>query len=216
MNSPRFTQGFTDNINEFNTVVTLAIDGDRKALQQKLDDPNGLNVVDEHGRSATLAVTILDRLEALRLLIDLGVDVDYFDPQLSSQVIDQTAFLYAGATGNNEALDLLIKAGANPEILNYYGGTALIPAAEKGHLETVRMLLDKTEINVNHVNNLGWTALMEAVILSDGGPVQQQIVKLLLANGADPDIPDNQGMTVQEHALNMGYSAIHDLLLKSG
>jgi hypothetical protein len=52
---------------------------------------------------------------------------------------------------------------------NRYGGTALIPACHYGHVETVRLLLG-TAIDVDHVNNLGWTALLEAVILGDGGP----------------------------------------------
>ena len=59
-------------------------------------------------------------------------------------------------------------ASANLRDTNRYGGTALIPAAHHGHPETVRMLLG-TDIDIDHVNRLGWTALLEAVILGDGG-----------------------------------------------
>ena len=49
-------------------------------------------------------------------------------------------------------------------------------------------------------NYLGWTALLEAVILGDGGPTYQKIVNLLLNGGADPTISDKQGVTALEHA----------------
>jgi uncharacterized protein len=58
---------------------------------------------------------------------------------------------------------------------NRYGGNALIPAAHHGHPEVVRELL-KTKIEIDHVNRLGWTALLETIILSDGGPVHQDIL----------------------------------------
>lgn len=57
-------------------------------------------------------------------------------------------------------------------------GTALIPAAERGHVEIVRELLTRTDVDVNHVNRLGWTALLEAIILSDGGPRDTEVVRL--------------------------------------
>jgi ankyrin repeat protein len=196
----------------FNLVLSSAINGDKKQLQQITRAGGSIDVVDSRGRSAVLVVTIENNIEALRLLIELGTDVDYYDKSKSQGVIDQTAFLYAGAKGMNDALVLLINAGARPDIYNYYGGTALIPAAEKGHVNTVKLLLEKSNIDVNHVNDLGWTALMEAVILSDGGPNQQQIVRLLLTHGADSEITDKEGISVLTHARNRGFTAIVRLL----
>ena len=65
---------------------------------------------------------------------------------------------------------------------------------------------------MNHVNDLGWTALLEAVILSDGGPAQQEIVRILLDHGADPSIADNDGVTALRHAERRGYTEIAELL----
>ena len=67
---------------------------------------------------------------------------------------------------------------------------------------------------MNHVNNLGWTALLEAVILSDGGVNHQQIIELLLIHGADPDITDNDGITALDHARDRGFTAIAKILTK--
>jgi len=79
----------------------------------------------------------------------------------------------------------------------------------------VRELL-KTPINVNHVNRFGWTALIEAVILVDGGARHTEIVRLLLARGADPNIADRDGVTPLAHARRLGYTAITRLLEKAG
>jgi ankyrin repeat protein len=62
----------------------------------------------------------------------------------------------------------------------------------------------RTGIDVNHVNDLGWTALLEAVILGDGGERHQQIVGILLDAGADRSIADRDGVTAFEHARHKG------------
>ena len=195
----------------FEQVLATALSGDGDRLKS-FADAQQLNALDSQGLSAVLHTVKLDRLDATQLLINAGANIDEFDPDLSKSAIDQTAFLYAGATGNNAALKLLLKAGAQVDIYNYYGGTALIPAAEKGFVSTVKLLLEESKTNVNHVNNLGWTALMEAVVLSNGGPDHQQIVELLLAHGADPDIADRKGVTALQHAQSKGFDEIVQLL----
>ena len=89
-------------------------------------------------------------------------------------------------------------------------------ASEKGHVESVRELLEKTDVNVNHTNFVGWTPLLEAIVLNDGGPKQQAIVKLLLDHGANPHMTDKYGKTPLELAREKGYHAIADLLLAAG
>jgi ankyrin repeat protein len=106
---------------------------------------------------------------------------------------------------------ILATGKANLRDTNRYGGTALIPAAHHGHPETVRLLL-QTAIDVDHVNNLGWTALLEAVILGNGGPVYQEIVKLLLAGGADAMIADKDGVMPLAHAKSRDFIEIAKLI----
>ena len=143
-----------------------------------------LEARDAENRTALILATRANLVEIATALINAGADVNAKDS------IHDTPFLYAGAEGRNEILKLILATGkANLRDTNRYGGTALIPAAHHGHPETVRLLLN-TAIDVDHVNNLGWTALLEAVILGDGGPVYQEIVKLLLEGGANTGIAD--------------------------
>jgi hypothetical protein len=105
--------------------------------------------------------------------------------------------------------------GANLKDTNRYGGTALIPAAHHGHPETVAILL-ATSIDKDHVNKLGWTALLEAIVLGNGGPVHTRIVKLLVDAGANVGIADGQGVTPLQHARSRGYTEIAQILENAG
>jgi uncharacterized protein len=127
-----------------------------------------------------------------------------------------TPWLLAGASGRTEIIQEMIPLGPDLSIRNRYGGNALIPACERGHVDTVRLLLSRSKIDVNHVNNLGWTALLEAVILSDGGPRHIEIVQLLLAAGADPNIADKDGITSLQHARDRRYDAIAAMIKDAG
>jgi len=123
-----------------------------------------------------------------------------------------TEILSSTATGSDLPA---APAGANLRSTNRYGGTALIPACHYGHLDTVQLLLG-TAIDVDHVNRLGWTALLEAVILGDGGPRHVEIVRLLLAHKADPNIADRDGVTPLAHARRRGYTLMADLIANAG
>lgn len=129
----------------------------------------------------------------------------------AKDAIQDSAFLYAGAEGFNEVLQVTLAAGADVTSTNRYGGTALIPASEHGHVETVRILV-AAGVPVNHVNNLGWTAMQEAILLNDGGPRQQEVVRQLLAAGGDPNIRDPQGLTALQNADRLGFAEIARLI----
>ena len=160
-----------------------------------------LEARDGEGRTALLLATRANDVEIARLLIAAGADVNAKDG------IRDTPYLYAGAEGRDEILKMILASGrANLKDTNRYGGTALIPAADKGHPSTVRILLD-AGVDIDHVNNLGWTALMEAVILGDGGKVYQEIVGILVDAGAS-QIADRDGVTPLEHARRLGFAEI--------
>ena len=62
-----------------------------------------------------------------------------------------------------------------------------------------------TTININLTNTIGWTALIETVILGDGGPVRQETAELLLAHGAKPGMTDEWGVSPVELARKRGF-----------
>ncbi len=106
------------------------------------------------------------------------------------------------------AVRLGCKAG---NITSIYDGTALIAAAHLGHADIVRFLLTK-EARVDHVNNLGWTALLETVILGDGEERHINTLKALLDAGADKSIADRNGVTPLQHAQSRGYNKMVEIL----
>ena len=100
--------------------------------------------------------------------------------------------------------------------LDSYNGTGLIRAAERGYPKIISRLLE-TDIDVDHINNLQWTALLEAIILGDGGPSHTEVVRLLIHKGnADPNIPDGDGTTPLQHARLNGHVEIEEILLEAG
>jgi ankyrin repeat protein len=144
------------------------------------------------------------------VLIAAGADVNAKDR------INDSPFLYAGAEGRNDILKLLLASGrVDLATTNRYGGTALIPAAHHGHVETVRLLLG-TAIDKNHINNLGWTALLETVILGDGDATHTEILRLLVEAGADVHIADRNGTTALAHARQRGFGSMVDILTRAG
>ncbi len=182
-------------------LLDAASRGDAAAVRAAIAAGAGLEERDSGGRTPLLLATRANHVEAALALLEAGADVNARDG------IADTPFLYAGAEGRNEILSAILATGRTDlNDTNRYGGTALIPAAHHGHPETVRLLLG-TAIDVDHVNNLGWTALLEAVILGDGGPVYQEIVGLLVDAGAR-GIPDREGVTPLQHAERRGFARI--------
>lgn len=169
-----------------------------------------LETRDEDRRTPLLHAVTGRHLDVAKLLVWLGADPDALDAQ------HDTPWLVTGLTGDVPTARLLMTVDPDLSIRNRYGGLSIIPAAERGHVDYVRYTAISTPIDVNHVNDLGWTALLEAVILGEGTERWQQIVRILLDNGADPDIPDGDGVTALEHARDKGYNEIARLLEHRG
>lgn len=156
-----------------------------------------------------VAATKANAVSAATALIEAGADVNAKDD------IQDSAYLYAGAEGFEEILALTLANGADLASTNRYGGTALIPAGEHGHVGVTRMLLE-AGINPDHINDLGWTALQEAVLLGTDGPEHQETVRLLLAGGADPNLRDGQGSTPLANAEARGMWRLAELIRGAG
>ena len=179
-------------------------------VKKVLQDKPSLEFKNDQGRTALMEAVYKKNNDIAFLLVNAGADVNAQDNMKNSP------FLYAGAEGNLEFIKMALNHGANFKIYNRYGGTALIPAAEKGHLEMVKLLVNTPNFPKDHINNLGWTALLEAVLLSDGGQVHIDIVAALIEGGCDVNIADKNGITSLMHAKKQGYTEMVKLLEKAG
>lgn len=180
--------------------------GDVVAIRQALADGADPDARDAAGSPALMLATVARAADAVRALIEAEADVDAQDAQRFNP------FLYAGAEGLLDILRLANDAGADPAITNRFGGVALIPASERGHVDAVRYLLSESDVDVDHINDLGLTALLEAIVLSDGGPRHQEIVRLLIEHGADVDLADADGVRPLTHARARGQNEVVALL----
>lgn len=185
--------------------------GDKAAAVAALNAGAAMDARDAALQTPLLIAVQHDHRDVAAHLIARGADIN------AVAANEDTPWLLAGALGRATLLAAMLETGkVDYTKRNRYGGNALIPACERGHVDTVRLLLDRSKIDVNHVNNLGWTALLEAVVLSDGGPRHIEIVRLLLAAGADPNIADKDGVTPLKHAQDRRYDAIAALIRDAG
>ncbi|WP_410771413.1 ankyrin repeat domain-containing protein [Fontibacillus sp. BL9] len=197
-----------DNLNR--DLLKAAELGYREAIETLLADGADINATDENGRTSAMIAVHTNQLELFHFLVEQGANINIRDHRLDNPL------LYAGAEGKLDFVKAAIAAGADTTVTNRFGGTALIPAADRGHVEIVRELLANSDVDVDHVNDLGWTALLEAVLLGDGGSKHQEIVNLLIEYGADVNLADNEGVTPLQHAISRGYSEMVGALTAAG
>ena len=193
-------------------LIPAAERGDVVAVKHLLDEGASVRARDATGRTALIAAAYGNRVEAARLLVGAGADVNAKDQTVQSAYLISTS-----EVGDDpRLLQLTLENGANVRSLDSYHGTGLIRAADRGHARIIGRLLE-TEIAVDHVNELGWTALLEAIILGDGGPPYQEVVRLLIEEGnADPNLADADGVTPLQHARQNGQEEIVAILSRSG
>ncbi|MVX34832.1 MULTISPECIES: ankyrin repeat domain-containing protein [Myroides] len=180
-------------------------------VKRLIRDKANLEVVNKKGQTPLMYALYKAYNDIASLLIDAGANVNAQDDMLNSP------FLYAGAEGNLQIAQKALSHGADFQVFNRYGGTALIPAAEKGHLDMVILLANTKGFPIDHVNNLGWTAIMEVVLIGKGSmQTQIQITKELIKAGVDVNIPDNKGVTALSHAIELGKKQIAELIKNAG
>jgi uncharacterized protein len=191
---------------QYTGLLGAAHRGDTAKLRTLLATKPSLEVRDAQQRTPLHVATYASQREAIRLLAVAGADLNAMEYQQYDPVT------IASVANDEETLALLLQLGASAKnTTSPYEGTALIAAAHLGHAGVVRQLI-AAGAPLDHVNNLHWTALIEAVVLGDGGARHTDIVRQLLQAGANPKLTDRNGNTPLQLAQARGYQAMVQLL----
>jgi uncharacterized protein len=165
-----------------------------------------VNGRDGHGRTALHVATFARQRDVIRALARAGADLG----ALENDRYD--AVTIAAVADDEETLALLLELGASAKLItSRYDGTALIAAAHLGHDGVVRQLI-RAGAPLDHVNNLHWTAAIEAVVLGDGGSRHQATLHALIEAGANLKLTDRLGQTPLQLARARGYDAMVKML----
>jgi ankyrin repeat protein len=140
----------------------------------------------------------------------LGTDANALDAQKYDIVT------IASVDNDLRMLKIVLDGGCKAtNITSPYNGTALIAAAHLGHADVVRMLI-AAKAPLDHVNNLGWTALIESIVLGNGGKNHTDTLEALVKAGANVNIADREGNTPLTLAKRRGYKEMVAILEKAG
>lgn len=180
--------------------------GDLPKLKALIASGANLDARDTRGRTPLQVATHARQREAIKLLAKAGANLDLLEDDRYDAVT------IAAVADDSATLSLLLSLGAKAgQVTSRYDGTALIAAAHLGHDEVVRRLI-AAGAPLDHVNNLHWTAVIESIVLGDGGPRHQRTLAALIDGGANLALADRQGNTPLQLAKARGYTAMAKLL----
>jgi len=187
-----------------------AAQGDVDAIRRLIRSGADADARDGNGRTPLHVAAFLGHPGAAQALLAGKADPGLLDDQRYDAVT------IAAVRDDVEVVRSLLASGASARLItSRYDGTALIAAAHLGHDGVVRALIG-AGAPLDHVNNLGWTALLEAIILGDGGPRHVETLRALVQAGADVNLADRGGVTPLAHARQRGYVAMVESLRNAG
>jgi ankyrin repeat protein len=184
--------------------------GDIADIEKRIKAGENKEATDARGRTPLHVAAFQKKHDAARVLMKLGADPNKLE-------VDRYDIITIASVANDvPMLKIAIEGGGNPKaITSRYDGTALIAAAHLGHAEVVRVLI-AAKAPLDHVNILNWTALIESIVLGNGGKNHTDTLRALVDAGANLNIPDGSGSTPLKLARNRGYTEMTAILEKAG
>ena len=165
---------------------------------------------DSQGRTPLHVATFARQPAAVKALLLSGADAAALEHGRYDAVT------IAAVADDEATLRVLLAHGASAKLTtSRYDGTALIAAAHLGHDGVVKQLI-AAGAPLDHVNNLHWTALIESIVLGQGGARHQATLRALLDTGASTQLADREGRTPLQLARGRGYSAMVQMLEAAG
>ena len=197
-------------IAQFGPLHAAAHRGDVAAIERAIADKANLNARDGYGRTPLHVAAFARRHDAIRALAKGGADLGAFENDRYDAVT------IVGILGDDDTLRVLLAAGASAKLItSIHYGTALIASAHHGHPGVVRQLI-AAGAPLDHINILHWNALIEAVVLGDGGPRHLAVLRALLEAGADTRLTDRAGNTPLTLAKARGFREMVQMLEAAG
>jgi uncharacterized protein len=197
-------------IAQYQGLHAAAQKGDVAQIEKLAASKAALNARDGNGRTPLHVATFARQRDAIRALVKAGADINLLDNDRYDGIT------IASVADDEETLRVLLALGANVKLItSRYDGTALIAAAHLGHDGVVKQLI-AAGAQLDHVNNLHWTALIESIVLGNGGARHQESLRALLAAGASHQLKDRQGNTPLQLAKSRGYQEMVQMLERAG
>ena len=194
----------------YSGVHAAAARGDAADIARLAAAGANVNAREAYGRTPLHVATFGRHREVIAALVKAGADInlkerDRYDAVTIAAVADDVA-----------TLRLLLQLGASArQVTSRYDGTALIAAAHLGHDEVVKLLIDGGA-PLDHVNNLGWTALIESIVLGNGGPRHVETLRAIVRAGANVNLADRNGQTPLQLARQRGFRTMIGILEQAG
>ena len=184
--------------------------GNVAKIEKLATTQSDVNARDAYGRTPLHVATFARQREAIRTLAKAGAHLELRESDRYDAVT------IAAVADDDDTLRVLLSLGASAKLTtSSYDGTALIAAAHLGHDGVVKQLI-AAGAPLDHVNNLHWTALIESIVLGNGGPRHREVLRALLAAGASTRLTDRQGTTPLALARSRGYAAMAQMLEQAG
>ena len=197
-------------ISAYQGLHAAAAIGDVATIDRLAASGAPIDARDGHGRTPLHVAAFLKHPAAAGALAPHGADPNAFEEQRYDIVT------IAAVANDVPMLKLALELGGKAtNITSPYDGTALIAAAHLGHDEVVRTLI-AAKAPLDHVNNLGWTALIESIVLGDGGKRHVACLEALVKAGANVNFADRGGATPLTLARRRGFAEMERILVAAG
>lgn len=148
-------------------------------------------------------------LEELERCLAEGLDIDTCDRDQRTLLMNAiTALALSSSDAGEQIIAFLIDRGANVNARDRGQWTALHAAAQDQRLAIVKLLLH-AGAEVDAVDGFGNTPLWRCVM---DPRTDHDVVKCLLAAGADPNKKNNYGISALDHARQIADEALTRLL----
>lgn len=195
---------------QYTGLLAAADRGDSQLIAELIAAGEDPNVRDTYRRTPLHVAAFAGHHNAMQVLVKGGADPNALEKDRYDIVT------IAAVADDLQTLEVSLALGCSAmNVTSRYDGTALIAASHLGHADVVRVLI-QAGAPLDHVNNLGWTAVIESIVLGDGGKGHTETLRLLVEAGANIDLPDRNGRTPLSLARARNYTSMARLLENAG